>query len=110
MNRFAVRANREIRERWQNFEAKASGKLGKTKILPESGPCQVWCVNFLFINHNTMWNVYFLHCIFLEILYNKSKQIQHIAHAKQYVVSVFFHIIPDLFLYFFSSASLNVIP
>ena len=24
----------EIREKWQNFEAKASGKLGKTKILP----------------------------------------------------------------------------
>ena len=34
MNRFALRANRKIRERWQNFEAKASGKLGKTKILP----------------------------------------------------------------------------
>ena len=33
MNRFALRANRKIREKWQNFEAKASGKLGKTKIL-----------------------------------------------------------------------------
>lgn len=58
MNRFVVRANRKIRERWQNFETKASGKLGKTKILPSVFfrikhnilPCMTICCVFVYLS------------------------------------------------------------